>query len=132
MAFLLPIFIPVLLASTQAGLIKILDTPDGTMGSEPCVTVCSGVDKDYSGWFNSGSNPGKVWKKIFMSGCHFLSPPVVTAVSGGNAGDELCPSVTVNYLNADRFTIYSVSDHTHDQMRLHMCRIYWTATGFTC
>ena len=133
MALLLPIFIPVLLASTAAGWIKILDTPDGKMSPEPCVTVCSGVDKNYFEWWNSESNPGKVWKKISMSGCDFVSQPVVTAVAGSGSGKELlCPSVTVNNLNPDRFTIYSVSDYTYEKMRRHECRIYWTATGFTC
>ena len=129
MARLLPMFISVLLASTQAD-IKIVSTPDGKMGSEPCVRTCSGVDKDYSGWYNAGSYyPGKVHKYIDMSGCDFVSQPVVTAVSGNG---YLCPSFIVTYVRSDYFTLFSVSDFTKDKMWQHQCRVYWTATGFTC
>ena len=135
MARLLPMFVSVLLASTQAD-IKIVSTPDGKMGPEPCVRVCSGVDKDYSGWTNSGANLGKVRKTIYMSGCNFVSRPVVIAVSGsGFRNTHLCPSLTVTYVtyaSSGYFFLSSVSSITRDKMRLHQCRVYWTATGFIC
>ena len=132
MARLLPIYVSVLLASAQAD-IKILNTPDGRIGPEPCVRVCSGVDKNYSGWYDSDPNPGKVYKGINMSGCDFVSEPVVTAVSGNGFNTfNLCPSFTVTYVHRDLFYLYSLSDFTKEKMNQHQCRVYWTATGFTC
>ena len=124
--------VSVLLASTQAD-IKILDTPDGKMGPESCFRVCSGVDKHYIGWSDSVNNPGKVYKYIDMSNCDFVSRPVVTAVSGsGVGGSNLCPSLTVPHVRSNYFHLYSVSDSTKDKMSQYQCRVYWTATGFTC
>ena len=132
MTRLLPMFVLVLLAGTQAD-IKILDTPDGKAGPEPCVRVCSGVDKDYSGWYDSDHNPGNVYKPINMTGCDFVSQPTVTAVSGSGVGlSNLCPSLTVTLVRSHFFYLFSVSDFTKDKMRQHQCRVYWTATGFTC
>ena len=132
MVILLPVFVSVLLAGTLADT-KILDTPDGKLGPEPCVRVCSGVDKDYTGWVNSGYHSGKVNKKIDISGCDFVSVPVVTVVSGGFAGKyRVCPSVTVSWVSISYFNLYSVSDITKNRMIESKCRVYWTATGFTC
>ena len=124
--------VSVLLAGTLAD-IKILDTPDGKIGPEPCVRVCSGVDKNYSGWYDSDSNPGKVYMPINMTGCDFVSQPIVTAVSGSGVGlSNLCPSLTVTLVRSHFFYLFSVSDFTKNKMKLHQCRVYWTATGFTC
>ena len=130
MARLLPMLISVVIASSQADT-KIVSTPDGKMGS--CIRVCSGVDEDYSRWENSGSKFGKVWMTINMTGCDFVSQPVVTAVSGsGDSYSRLCPSLTVPHVRSDYFHLYSVSDSTKDEMIQYHCRVYWTATGFTC
>ena len=132
MALILPIFISVLFAGTQAD-IKILDTPDGKTGPEPCARVCSGVDKDYTGWVDSDTNPGKVFKWMDMSGCNFVSRPIVTAVSGsGASSSNLCPSFTVSRVESDRFFVYSVTYFRADTMKNNACRVDWTATGFTC
>ena len=132
MVLLLLIFLSVLLAGTQADT-KILDTPDGKLGLEPCVRVCSGVDKDYSGWENSRNNPGKVFKWIDMSGCNFVSRPIVTAVSGsGASSSNLCPSLTASKVDSDRFFVYSVPNFTANTIINNACRVDWTATGFTC
>ena len=128
MALLLPMLISVLLAGAQAD-IKIVSTPDGKIGPEPCIRTCSGVDKDYSGWHAAPYYPGKVHKSIYMSGCDFVSEPVVTAVSGNN---YLCPSFTVANVHSNYFYLYSVSDSTKGKMNQYHCRVYWTATGFTC
>ena len=130
MALLLPMLISVVIASTQAD-IKIVSTPNGKLGPEPCIRTCSGVDKDYSGWHAAAYYPGKVHKSIYMSGCDFVSEPVVTAVSG-NGNGYLCPSFTVTYVRSGYFLLYSVSDFTKDKMSQYQCRVYWTATGFTC
>ena len=68
-----------------------------------------------------------------MSGCDFVSEPVVTAVSGSGVDNyHLCPSLTVAYVDSDCFMLYSVSDYTSSNIRNNQCRVYWTATGFTC
>ena len=132
MALLLSLLFLVLLVSTVEADIKILDTPDGKMGPEPCVRVCSGVDKEHTGWTTYN---GRVYKAIYMSGCDFVSPPVVTMVSasGVNNPNYLCPSFTVyQSLSSEYFLPISESGYTKEKMRLYQCRIYWTATGFTC
>ena len=131
MALLLPIAVLVLLASTQAD-IKILSTPDEKTGPEPCIRTCSGVDKNYSRWYNSDTNPGKVFKWIDMSDCDFVSQPIVTAVSGSGASDGLCPSFTAAYVQSNKFFLYSVTNFSTDTMKNNACRVFWTATGFTC
>ena len=132
MVLLLPMFISVLLTSTQADT-KILSTPDGKMGPDPCARVCSGVDKKHTVWLDSGYYPGKVNKRISMFGCEFISTPVVTVVSGGGAdGYKICPSLTVADVTHSSFLLYSVSDFTKDKIVQSKCRVYWTATGFTC
>ena len=132
MTLLVPILVLFLLASSQAD-IKILDTPDGKMGPEPCVRVCSGVDKDYSGWIDSDLNPGKVHKYIDMSGCDFVSQPVVTAVSGnGVRYGGTCPTFHVSTVRRYGFALYSLSDFTKDIARRSRCKVFWTATGFAC
>ena len=133
MVLLLSIFISVLLVGAQADT-KILNTPDGKTGPEPCIRVCSGVDKNFSGWDNSPQNPGKVYKFINIYGCGFVSPPIVTAVSGSghDLAYKLCPSFSVNQVTSSSYHLYSVTDFTAYNMRQHQCRIYWTATGFTC
>ena len=129
MSLLLPIFVWVLFACTQADT-KIVSTPDGTMGPEPCIRTCSGADKNYYGWSNQY---GIVSKKIDMSECDFASPPVVAAVSGSGAGkDMLCPSINVPDLKSDEFTLYSSSFYTADIVKRNKCIVYWTATGFIC
>ena len=132
MVFLLPLFVSVLLVGVEAD-IKILNTPDGNMGSEPCVRACSGVDNDFAGWTDSGYNPGKVLKYIRMPDCDFVSAPVITAVSGGGVGNSaLCPSFTVSHVQSFGFKLYSSTDFTSYKMAQHKCMVYWTATGFTC
>ena len=134
MEILLPIFVSVLFVGAQAD-IKMVSTPDGKMGPEHCLRVCSGVDKNYYGWINSQDNRGKVLKWIDMSGCDFVSEPVVTV--GSSSGDRstmtnLCPSFTVTDGRIKEFLLNSVSDFDRYKMANRQCRVFWTATGFTC
>ena len=86
------IFVLILLAGVQ-GDIKIVDTPDGRMGHENCARICSGVDKDYSGWGNSGFHPGKTYKWVYITDCDFISAPVITVTSRGVYG--FCPTYRI-------------------------------------
>ena len=136
MARLLQMFVLVLIAGLHADM-KILSTPDGKIGPEPCVRVCFGVFMDFRAWFDSDANPGKVgtnWNSISMSDCDFVSAPIVTAVSssGHDSGYGLCPSLTVTVTRSSFFRIYSASDFTRDKIIQNQCKIYWTASGFTC
>ena len=127
----LTIFALFLLAGVQ-GDIKILDTPDGTMGHETCARICSGVDKEYTRWSDSRASPGKTYNYVYMSDCEFISPPVVTVTSRGVSDSRLCPPVTISKVYSWRIFIYSVPDFTADKMREHQCSIFWTAVGFVC
>ena len=131
MTLLLPMFVLVLLAGTQAD-IRIVSTPDRKMGAIPCVRTCSGVDKNYAGWYNY--RYGIVSKRIDMSDCDFVSQPIVTAVSGSSPGKNMqCPSLNLPDVKSGEFTLYSSSVYyTADWARRDECRVYWTATGFTC
>ena len=132
MKLLLAFFFLVIVGLVDADL-KILKTPDGRDGPQSCVRVCSGVDTMYGEWNDSINNPGKVWKHISVSDCDFKSKPVVTAVSGGGVEDtKLCPSFTVPYVQNSFFKLYSVSGINAELMLQNQCRVYWTATGFTC
>ena len=133
MALLLqPMMMLVLLGHGIEADTKIVSTPDGNMGPEPCVRTCSGVDNDYGRWRNSGEDP-RVTKFISMSGCDFVSKPVVTAVSAGEFGsDRTCPSFSLRHVQESFFWLYSVQHLTEEQMREMQCSVYWTATGFIC
>ena len=122
----------ILLAGVHAD-IKILNTPAGKVGSEPCARICSGVDQEYTQWVLTANHPTKVHKYINISDCNFVYPPVITAVSGGSADNfRLCPSFTIPAVNNDGFKLYSVVDSSHDRMRVDQCNVYWTASGFVC
>ena len=132
----LTIFPVVLLAAVRAAYIKILDTPDGQKGNDPCVTVCSGVDKDYGQWtlHSNMLNPiyeAAVSKDIDISGCDFAFTPVVTAVSG-SSGVEICPSFTVPSVAKSSFKLVSTTTYIPAWMSVLKCKVYWTATGYTC
>ena len=95
--------------------------PLGKMCPEPCVSVCSGVEKDYSGWINSHNRPGKVYKSIVTTGCDFVSQTDTKIVStldstmGSEPGVRVCSGVDKNYFGwydsdtnpaiLDKFTI---------------------------
>ena len=125
-------FFLVLLAGIRSDT-KILDTPDRNMGPEPCIRTCTGIDRVVTGWYNSGVHLGKVYKDIDMTGCDFVSSPVVIALSGGNSNPyRVCPSFTIRNIDNNKFKLYSVSDFTSDEMRKNECKVFWTATGFAC
>merc|ERR1711973_412687 len=78
------VLVSVMVCTLQSSL-KILDTPDGKEHPEPCAPVCSGVsraDDPNNNWMYVGpGNTGPVWKRVDMSGCHFVSPPIATATT---------------------------------------------------
>ena len=131
------LFAMVLVPALQSEL-KILDTPDGGIRPAPCAVTCSGVGRwDETGWMSrwldSGSNSGKVYKKINLQDCNFISAPVVTvtAASGGNR-EVVCPSLTVWHANKSQFFVYSVEDTTASKMKNDQCNVYWSAFGYNC
>ena len=118
------------------GDIKILDTPDkGYVGSAPCARTCAGIGRLYD-WVDSSSTyfPGKVYKRVPIADCDFVTPPVVTAATRHNIGGtyNVCPSVFVFSVAASWFTVYSVEDTTATKMRDTSCDINWSAFGYVC
>jgi len=125
------------------GDIKILDTPDkGYVGSAPCARTCAGIGRWNDGdWINSMQfAPGKVFKRVQIADCDFVTPPVVTAATGYDNGvdntkgasHDVCPSVFVNGIEASRFRVYSVEGTTATKMRDARCEVYWSAFGYVC
>ena len=128
----LTIFVLILLAGVQ-GDIKILSTPSGTLGHEPCARICSGVDTDYRGWKDSHASHGKTYKYVWMSDCDFISTPVITVTSRSVTNSRLCPTFTISYnVWRYKFRLHSVPDFTADKMARYQCGILWTAVGFVC
>ena len=65
-----------------------------------------------------------------MTGCGFVSTPVITAVSRGPRGP--CPGVSLRYVWYKGFDVVTVVDAAADDMVENDCDIYWTAHGFVC
>ena len=127
----------VLTVPTLQSQLKILNTPGGT-GPAPCALTCAGVAnwnvQGSWGWKDSTEFPGMVWRMIPISGCGFVSPPVITATatSVGPKGG-LCPALTKRgFVSGSQFAVYAVSKATEKQMRSDQCSIHWIATGFNC
>ena len=117
------------------GDIKILDTPSHQTGPEPCARICSGVSwyddtGDYS-WEQTGYLPGKLYKLNNITDCGFTTKPVVVATTGSGIGD-MCPSLSVYYIDKNKFHVYTVEDVTLAEIKEKQCSVYWTASGFTC
>ena len=129
------------LVPIRRGDIKILNTPDGSVGSAPCARTCAGIWKwDGNLWGNSKWFLGKVYKWVHIADCDFVTPPVVTAATGYDNGvdntkgasHDVCPSVFVNGIEASRFRVYSVEGTTATKMRDARCDINWSAFGYVC
>ena len=131
-----------LIVPVVRGDIKILDIPDkGYVGSAPCARTCAGIGRLYD-WVDSSSTyfPGKVYKRVPIADCDFVTPPVVTAATGYDNGvdntkgasHDVCPSVFVNGIEASRFRVYSVEGTTATKMRDARCEVYWSAFGYVC
>ena len=141
----LTIFVLILLAGVQ-GDIKILNTPDGIIRPEPCARICSGVEKEYSGWSlgTGDSFSHRVYKDVYMSDCDFISPAVITVTS--RSAYWPCPTFSIWRVYNNRFTLFTVPDlppeiESHRYiprnllpvwMERNQCSIYWTAVGFVC
>ena len=127
------LLISMMVAPALQNELKILDTPDGDARPAPCALTCSGIARwdetgDY-GWHRSGSYQGKVLRRVSMSGCNFVSTPVVTA---STRGVRLCPSITQLAGDSGWFDEYTVEDSTADMMKKNRCNIHWSAFGYNC
>ena len=125
--------ITLLLVVSTLSELKILSTPDGDMGPEPCSLICSGVssykDVDNS-WINLGN--GKAAKPNIMKGCEFARRPVVTATVRGPNHNSDCPSIRIWSIEKEDFNVLTVMDASARYMKSNECDVYWVATGFTC
>lgn len=138
LGFLLALF---LAAPSLQQHLKILSTPDGESGPEPCALTCSGVSKYsetgyYKGW---KTYLQKGFKKITdLERCGFKSAPLVTITLGGPTrksdvrGVKTCPSVYAWFVDKGSFNVFTVEDTTIQDLNDNMCDVYWIATGFNC
>ena len=117
--------------------LKILDTPDNNTHPLPCALICSGIDKhDETGdheWRNNRWpwSPDKAYKTVNMTGCGFVSPPVVTATIKSQWW-SLCPSIAEDYVMSLGFFVHTEENATAEEMRKKKCDIHWIATGYNC
>ena len=130
------LMIAMMVAPALSSELKILDDPGGSTRPAPCALTCSGISRwdeaDKTGkyeWKYSGEYEGKVYKIVEMSDCKFVSPPVITATTGGK---ELCPSISLRHIWESQFYVYSVEDTTHDRMKTNKCYVHWSAFGYNC
>ena len=132
-----PLLIIMMVVPIKPSELTILDTPNGGTGPAPCAITCSGIGRwdatgDYS-WKGSYSyrHPFKATKNVDMSGCNFVSPPVVT-VTIRSPVSGMCPSVTVIEIYGNVFSLYSVEGTTAAHMTSKKCDIHWIAAGYNC
>jgi hypothetical protein len=116
--------------------LKILDTPDGKIHPEPCALVCSGIsrhDSDYS-WSYVGFGLRIVYKKVDMSGCNFVSEPVITATTRDvyDTNRVTCPAFVTENSGADNFYIISKQPISTEDAERWQCDVHWVATGYNC
>ena len=119
------------LTTTLQSHLKIISTPDGTGGPAPCALTCSGVARHNETWQHW--NTGHVYRRVDMSGCQFVSEPVVMVTVRGYLE---CPGA-VKVWNCQRkwnHVVYLLTDDatTPEVMSKRKCDVYWTATGFQC
>ena len=121
--------------------LKILSTPDGVSGPEPCALTCSGVS------LHSETGHYKGWKWAHRKGfkhitdleeCGFKAAPVVTVTLAGPTnesgvrGVKKCPSAYVWSADKAYFNVFTVEETTLQDLNENKCDVYWTATGFNC
>ena len=112
--------------------VKILNTPDGISHPPPCALTCSGISKHSdTGNYNWRSYHGQAYKENNITGCGFVSPPVVTAILKGYYMRG-CPSVFIELSKESWFVVQTVEGATAGQMTKDRCDVYWTANGFNC
>lgn len=123
-----------LISPTLADL-KILSLPWYNNGPEPCARTCSGVskyddaDEPWQSQVSGISNTGRPVKIVDISGCNFVSNPVVTTTVYGLPD---CPNVKVTSVRIDKFYAMSVEKTTTGYLKSNYCWVSWTANGFTC
>ena len=132
---MLPLLLTMMVAPTLQSPLKILDTPDGGTHPAPCAQTCSGIGRwDAAGdsmWWDSGSYPGKAYKKVDISDCNFVSEPVAIATTSSSWTAD-CPSVTTNSITSNYFYLYTVEYSTAAELKSKMCDIHWSAFGYNC
>ena len=107
--------------------LSILRMSDGRTYPEPCAVICSGVE---SNWRHSNNFPGKLYMKVDMSDCNFVSTPIITATAdlsfstAFNAG-----GVVIRQRIQKSFYAYVDGDMNDAANGLEMM---WTATGYNC
>ena len=126
MFLLLLLSLSLLTLTTGAGL-SIVKMSDGKTYPEPCATICSGV---HGNWRTSNNYPGKVYTKVDISACKFVSAPIVTATlnvplyasltSGGVAVRQRYGTSFYAYVEGD----ISQADQGWELM--------WSASGYNC
>ena len=126
------LFLLTMAVSPSLSDLKILNLPEGELGPDPCARTCSGVSKHeetgtYYGWHDYD---GLVYKAVDMTGCKFVSTPVVAIMSSGDA--QYCPNVEKASIAAHRYYVRTEKTQTADQMRKWKCNVHWIATGFIC
>ena len=113
--------------------IKILDTPDGEKHPEPCALICSGISRhDDNGWYYMTND--KVYKEVDMSGCNFVSQPVVTVTTRDvyDTNDYVCPAFITEDQSKGSFYVLSVQEISTKEVVIRRCDMHWIATGFNC
>ena len=117
--------------------LKILNTPNSnredTLRPAPCALICSGVARhDETGWSAWRRGIGFAFKYNYMTDCDFVTAPVVTATIRGPFISMRCPSIIVNDIDINWFSVQTVEDATGGQMIRRKCDVYWIATGYNC
>ena len=132
---ILPLLLTMMVAPTLQSPLTILDTPDGGTHPAPCALTCSGIGRwdatRKNRWMDSTARPGKSYKRVYISGCNFVSDPVLTLTTI-SPQPGVCPSVTVSGIYSDYFSVFTVEDSTAAEMKSKKCNIHWIAVGYNC
>ena len=136
-SMIVPLLIIMMVVPTKPSDLTILDTPDGGTHPASCALTCSGIGRwdatgDYR-WRDSGAYPGKGYKYVGISGCNFVSPPVVIATTRSASLSAMdCPSVIANGIAKTLFYLYTIEDSTAADMKSKKCDVHWSAFGYNC
>ena len=114
--------------------LKILSLPSEEAGPAPCSLICSGVSKHdttdiYQSW---QEHHNKVYKRIDIEECGFVSSPVVTVAMRGRFISDRCPPIRIQGSYSQWFGVVTTEDATTQQMSAGSCDVFWTANGFSC
>ena len=123
----------VMLAIPTRSELKILSTPDGVTGPQPCALTCSGVARyndtgDFS-WIEWDWRAGKY---INITDCGFVSSPVVTVTVRGPTLAAHCPPLRIWDSNDVWFDVVTTAAATPGLMFSWRCDVFWSAFGYNC